>query len=164
MHAVFKSVKRSHKHRSQKRDKVRVVLDLRRVNEQVESNLRHIPDVSALLDSMMSPYSDGQISQYFSSIDVSNMFYQIGLYEDSRDITSFMWRDKQHRFCHIAQDFKVSPAYSSLIMGQILGDLKGEPVFHYIDDLIITSATLQEHVRLLDAVLSRFAKFFSSLQ
>ena len=158
LHAVCKSVKRSHRHTSQNKDKVK---------SHVGSSMSQWPNRvqpashtwhRILLDYMLTPYHNGPKPHYFSSIDVSNMFYQVRLHEDSRDITSFQWWDKAFRFTRIAQGLKVSSWYSSLIMQQILGDLKDKPVFHYIEDVIITSATLEEHVRLLDTVLSRFAQ------
>ena len=158
LHAVFKQVKRSHKHTSQKKDKVRIVLDLRKVNEQIEPTLRNIPNISSIIDDMLTPYHNNTKPKYFSSIDVSNMYYQIALHPDSRDMTAFQWKNNTYRFTRLAQGMKVSAGYSTLIMQQILGHLKHKPIYHYIDDVIITSSTLEEHLQLIDDVLQAFAK------
>lgn len=129
----------------------RICLDCRRVNEVTKNEAYPFPDMMGILSRI-------EKSNYFSVIDLSKAYWQIPLHKDSRDYTSFRAGKNLYRFKVMPFGLKGAPITQTKLMNRVLGfDL--EPyVYVYLDDIIITSKTLQEHFRLLEIVAERLRK------
>lgn len=93
---------------------------------------------------------------YFSVLDLTDGFFQIPLHEDSRDLTAMITPLGLFRYCVIAQGMSNSPATFQRLMDSVLGNVRFQNALIYIDDLILGSKTVDEHLRILDDVLGRF--------
>ena len=155
---VYKQQNRSHKHQHQKKDKIRIVLDLREVNKQVLADIRSVPNVQDLLDKILLSYDKNEQPNFFTSLDLTNMYYQLPLHPDSRDLTAFSWKQSQWRFCRVPQGLKISAGHANKVMAKVLEELRNENVLAYMDDLMIHSRTFEEHLQTIDKVLKALSK------
>ncbi|UYV75755.1 hypothetical protein LAZ67_13001228 [Cordylochernes scorpioides] len=74
-----------------KRDNtMRLCIDFRRVNEQVPSDLHPLPLIETVLDNLSK-------ARVFSTVDMSNAYYQIPIAEESQPLLSFTIKDHTGR-------------------------------------------------------------------
>lgn len=135
-----------------KKDKSpRLVVDYRQVNQHIVFDPYPSPRIEEIFQCLNG-------SRIFSSIDLTSAFFQVPLSEESKNITSFVVPLGQFRFTHAPQGLSVSPQLLNRIIVDIFGDLKYKFCLPYLDDLLIHSATLEEHFMHLEEVLSRLRK------
>ena len=134
--------------------KVRICVDLTKLNESVRREKHPLPTVEQTL---------GQIkgAQFFSKLDANSGFWQISLAPESRKLTTFI--TPLGRFCFNRLPFGISsaPEHFQKRMEQILEGLDG--VLCKMDDILIYGNTQEEHDRRLNAVLHRIAQSGTTL-
>lgn len=121
----------------------RVCLDSRRLNEVTRKNRYPAPSSQRILDNLGK-------SKYLTSIDLSKAYWQIPLEEASKCKTAFAIPGKGS-FCYERMPFGICNASADLaaLMDMIFGEEYDRRVFAYADDLIIASATFEEHITTL---------------
>lgn len=129
--------------------KWRLVVDYRKLNEKTVSDRYPIPNINDILDKL------GRC-QYFSVLDLKSGFYQIEM--DPKYILKTAFTvDDGHRghyeYLRMPFGLKNAPSTFQRMMDTVLRGLKNVTV--YMDDLIIYSSSLQEHIQDLEAVLQR---------
>lgn len=129
----------------------RICLDCRRVNEITKNEAYPFPDMLGILGRI-------EKSKYFTVIDLSKAYWQIPLEEASRDYTSFRAGKQLFRFKVMPFGLKGAPITQTKLMNKVLGFDLEPHVYVYLDDIIITSRSLDEHFRLLRIVAERLIK------
>ena len=128
--------------------KVRVVVDLRGLNERVESDQYPLPRADEVLRHLTG-------HRWFSTVDLNKGFYQIPILDPrERAKTAFRTPFGLHQFTRLPQGYKNSPAIFQRIMDGLFATLKWECVLIYIDDIIVFSPDFNTHLSHLDQVLS----------
>ena len=126
--------------------KVRVCVDLSKLNEYVKRENHPLPAVDRTLGRLAG-------SRVFSKLDANSGFWQIKLAWESRPLTTFItpWG----RFCFNVLAFGISSGSEKFQknMSQILQGLDG--VERNIDDVLVHEKDQTEHDRRLEAVLMR---------
>ena len=130
----------------------RVVVDFRRLNSITVPDRYPMPVLSDLLQSI------GESNAVFSTLDLQSGFFQVELEEYCRPYTAFTTSSGQYAFKRMAMGLRNSPLTFVRLMNSTLSGLLGNSVFCYMDDLIIASKNLSEHLDTLSEVLARFAK------
>lgn len=126
----------------------RLCLDCRRINEVTKKEAYPFPDMQLILGRI-------EKARYFSIIDLSKAYWQIPLAPESRDLTSFRAGKSLYRFKVMPFGLTGAPVTQTKLMNRVLGyDLEPQ-VFVYLDDIVITSKTFEEHLRLLQIVADR---------
>lgn len=128
--------------------KWRIVVDYRRLNEKTIGNSYPLPLIDALLDKL------GR-SQYFSTLDLASGFHQIQIAEKDIPKTAFNTENGHYEFLRMGFGLKGAPATFQRIMDSILRGIQNETCLVYLDDIIIFSTSLQEHITRLKEVFSR---------
>ena len=127
-------------------DKVRICVDLTKLNESVMRENYPLPTV----DECLSKLAGGR---YFSKIDANCGFWQINLKKETRLLTTFIthWG----RFCFNRLPMGISSAsdYFHKRMSQLLEGIPG--VVCQMDDCLIAGETLEQHDERLFEVLKR---------
>jgi len=125
---------------------VRMCVDYRKLNSLTERPIFPIPDANLLFDTL------GE-SNYFSAIDFSQGYYQVGM--DEKDIEKTAFTTKQGHFEFLRMPFGLSgaPATFQRMMHSILRGLNWKTCLIYLDDVLIFSKTLSEHNERLCEVL-----------
>ena len=130
----------------------RVVVDFRRLNSLTVPDRHPMPVLTDLLQSL------GQSNEVFTTLDLQSGFFQVELTPTSRPYTAFTTSTGQYCFKRMAMGLRNSPLTFTRLMNSVLSGLMGNSVFCYLDDVIIASKTVHEHLDTLSQVLSRFAK------
>lgn len=118
------------------KQKYRMVIDYRRLNEKTIDDKFPIPDVTDILDKLGK-------SNYFSTIDLKSGFHQIEM--DSNDIEKTAFNtDKGHfEFNRMPFRLKNAPSTFQRLMIYVLRELINKICFVYLDDVIIIGSSLQ---------------------
>lgn len=126
----------------------RLCLDCRRINEVTKKEAYPFPDMQVILGRI-------EKARYFSIIDLSKAYWQIPLALESRDFTSFRAGKSLYRFKVMPFGLTGAPVTQTKLMNRVLGyDLEPQ-VFVYLDDIVVTSKTIEEHFRLLRIIAER---------
>lgn len=139
-------------------DDLRMVVDLRHINEITHCSSFRVRCVQECVDEVSQ-----HKSTIFSTLDISQAFYQITLEKKSRPLTSFTVPGKgAFMFTRLPMGLHSSPASLSRVTNYVTRDMPS--TIAYMDDLILHSKTHQEHLVLLRQLLQRLRKYGLKLQ
>jgi len=126
----------------------RVCVDYRQLNKKVEFDPMPMSTAEDLLHKLGG-------AKYFTKIDLSKGYWQIPVAEEDIHKTAFVTPDGQYEF--LRMPFGMVNAGATLVRAiKIL--LKGmSGVESYIDDIIVHSATWEQHLQLLEELFSRIS-------
>lgn len=131
--------------------KWRLVIDYRKINEKTISDRYPIPNISDILDKL------GRC-MYFSTLDLASGFHQIEM--NSRDIqkTAFTVEGGHYEYIRMPFGLKNAPSTFQRVMDSVLKDCIGKICLVYLDDIIIYSTSLQEHLGNIREIFERLRK------
>ena len=131
--------------------KYRVVIDYRRLNEICIDDKYPLPNISDLLDQLGH-------CQYFTTLDLASGFHQIEV--DPKDVpkTAFSVENGHYEYLRMPFGLKNAPSTFQRVMDNILMGIQNEKCAVYMDDIIIYSRTIHEHISRLNEVFSRLRK------
>ncbi|XRB11143.1 reverse transcriptase [Pseudoscourfieldia marina] len=126
----------------------RICQDSRKPNEKCLRDLREMHRADELLRSAAK-------RQYFSTIDLRKGFHQIPVKEEHRIHTSFWWKGELWVWRVMSFGWRNASAKFQTVMDAELEKhgLTPDEVSCYIDDLLIHTATYEEHVEAVRKVL-----------
>lgn len=125
---------------------IRFVIDMIMANQAVERNYYPLPSADTLLSTI-----GGSVK--FSKIDFSNAYFHLELEVGSRNITAFITKSGAYRFTRLMMGIKSAPEEFAKAMDLILAGLQG--IHIYMDDILVTGKTSDEHDRNLKELLER---------
>lgn len=138
--------------------KYRIVIDYRTANSSLQKFQFQIPLITDILDRL------GQCT-YFSTLDLSQGYYQVELDPRDREITAFSTDSHGHlQLTRLPMGMAVSPAAFSRIMSIALSGLTQERCFVYLDDIVVFGKSLADHNVNLRKVLERLRQVNLKLQ
>lgn len=128
--------------------KKRMVIDYRRLNDQTIEDKYPIPNISDILDKLGRCH-------YFSSIDLASGYHQVEM--DPADVqkTAFSTEQGHFEFKRMPFGLRNAPATFQRLMDNILKGLLEDTCMVYLDDIIVYSVSLQEHLEKLVKVFDR---------
>jgi hypothetical protein len=95
---------------------------------------------------------------YMSSLDLNSAYLQIGLDENSRQYTAFLFETTVYQYKRVPYGFRNSLSAFIRAMKLTLGAEMDAYVVFYVDDILIYSKSFEEHVTHLDTVLNKLTK------
>lgn len=124
----------------------RLCLDSRRINSISKRDAYSLPLISDILNSLGG-------ARYLTTLDLNDAFFQIPLEESSKEKTAFTI-PKRGLFHFVTMPFGLHGASARMmrLMDKVLGPEFDGKVFCYLDDIIIISASFEEHIELLRRV------------
>lgn len=129
-----------------KPNKVRLCLDSRKINSLTKKNAYPLPHVDGLLNRLHDTY-------YISGIDLKDAFWQISLSDESKEITAFSVPNRgQFQFRYMPFGLCNAAQTMSELMNRVIPAKLRDNVFIYLDDLLVVSATFEDHMALLSEV------------
>lgn len=128
--------------------KWRLVIDYRKLNEKTIADRYPIPNINDLLDKL------GRC-QYFTTIDLASGFHQIEIDEKSIEKTAFSTETGHYEFLRMPFGLKNAPSTFQRVMDLILRGLVNRICLVYLDDIIVFSTSLQEHIVNLREIFNR---------
>lgn len=130
--------------------KWRIVVDYRKVNEKTLNDRYPLPNIEDLLDKL------GKCN-YFTTLDLASGFHQIEMHQDSIQKTAFNVENGHYEYLRMPFGLKNAPATFQRVMDHVLKDIQNKICLVYMDDIIIFSTSLQEHISNLKQVFQRLS-------
>ncbi|GBG74708.1 hypothetical protein CBR_g19113 [Chara braunii] len=126
---------------------LRMCIDYRGLNAITVKNREPLPRIDDLLDRV-------QGCRYFSKIDLKSGYHQIAIRPEDQHKTAFQTRYGLYEF--VVMPFGLCNASGTFqhAMNRIFHDYLDKFIIVYLDDILIFSKTVEEHVAHLDKVLS----------
>ena len=124
----------------------RFCVDFRRLNRVTTFDAEPIPDQDELFTKIAN-------SHFFTKLDLSKGYWQIPMSPKSKPLTAFITPDGLFQFKVMPFGLVNAPAAFSRIMRSLLQDLEG--VVNYIDDILVHSATWEQHLHTLTELFKR---------
>lgn len=137
--------------------KWRIVIDYRKLNQKTIGDRYPLPNISDLLDKL------GRC-QYFTTLDLASGFHQIEMAKEDIPKTAFNTENGHYEFSRMPFGLKNAPSTFQRVMDNILQGIQNEKCLVYLDDIIIFSVSLQEHVENLKSVFDRLRKYNFKIQ
>lgn len=128
--------------------KWRICLDSRKLNSCTKRDDFPFPNMLGILQRI-------QKSKYFTAIDLSESYYQVGLDESSKNKTAFRTNKGLYRFVVMPFGLTNAPATMARLMSKVLGHDLEPFVYVYLDDIIIISKSFEHHCQLIRIVARR---------
>ena len=126
---------------------VRLCIDWRELNKRLVCDSGGLGDMQAIFDGLKG-------KRYFTQLDLASGFHQLSINPRDRPKTAFRDADGMlYEFTRAGFGLTVLPAAFSRRVKSALGNLDG--VFSWLDDILIASATWEEHLATLVLVLNR---------
>ena len=130
---------------------LRFCIDYRKLNAVTKADSFPLPRIDDLLDQL------GQ-SRYFSTLDLASGYWQIRVHPTSQEKTAFVTHQGLYEFCVMPFGLCNAPAVFQRLMQRVVMGLnpEDEPAFVsvYLDDVLVFSKTLEDHLKQLDLVIS----------
>lgn len=99
-----------------------------------------------------------QGKRFFTSLDLKNGFYHVELEEESKKYTSFVTDSGQYEFNRLPFGYSNSPAVFVKYLTKVLSPfIRDERLIVFIDDILIASKTIEEHLQTVKDVLETLA-------
>lgn len=130
----------------------RLVIDYRALNKTIEPSAYPIPLIDEIVDQM-------QNCTLFTTLDLYGAFHQIPLEKESRQYTAFSTAWEKYCFNSVPFGLVSSPYAWLKAIHSVLRGIIGRNLFVYMDDIIIFSHDLQQHIATLRAVLHRLQTY-----
>lgn len=119
--------------------KFRLVVDYRKLNEITIADKFPIPNIDDILDKLGH-------AKYFTTLDLAKGFHQIEINHDDIPKTAFSTSSGHYEWLRMPFGLCNAPATFQRLMNTILAKYVGKICFVYLDDIIIFSSSLQEHI------------------
>ncbi|XP_068233540.1 uncharacterized protein [Palaemon carinicauda] len=130
--------------------KVRLCTDFRQINNVTIKDSYPLPRIDDILDAIGA-------AKYLSQIDLLRGYYQIPLTDRAKLISAFITPFGLFQYERLPFGLTNAPATFQCLVNSVIKDLDGTYV--YIDDIVVTSDTLDEHIHRLKALFGSLQEF-----
>lgn len=130
----------------------RVCVDYRKINAVTVPDRYPLPRIDELLHAAKK-------TKYMTTIDLRSGYWQVPVKEEDRDKTAFTSPFGNFRFKRMPFGLRNSPSTFQRLIDRLRSGLKDTLVLAYLDDIMILSSTIEEHLADLRAVFMRLRLF-----
>ena len=135
------------------KDQYRLTVDYRRLNKKTVPMSFPLPSFDSILDTL------GQKkAKYYSCLDLSQGYWQIPLNSDTAYKSAFITESGVYEWNRVPMGLINSASSFAIALSQALSHLNWKCVMVYVDDLIVFSQTLEEHMTDLNNVFQALIK------
>ncbi|GFV32931.1 retrovirus-related Pol polyprotein from transposon 297 [Trichonephila clavipes] len=126
-------------------------VDYRKLNRVTKKDVYHLHRIDDTLDCLKG-------AKFFSSMDLRSGYWQIEIDEEDREKATFITPEGLYEFKDMPFDLCNVPATFERMMGNLLRSFKWTMCLCYLDDIIVISETLDDHLIRLRLVLKCLQK------
>jgi len=130
------------------KQKWRIVVDYRKLNNVTIDDKYPIPNIDDILDKL------GR-AMYFTTLDLAKGFHQIEVAEEDIKKTAFSTDNGHYEFLRMPFGLKNAPGTFQRLMNSVLKEFIGKICYVYLDDIIVFSTSKQEHFDSLQKILRK---------
>lgn len=124
----------------------RLTVDYRAVNKVCRKNAYPLPRIQDTLDRLKGSF-------FITNLDLNAAYHQIRMAPESQELTAFSIHGKGHYEYRVMPfGLSTAPAVFQAAMEKVLSPVIGKHTHVYLDDIIISSATYQDHKKHLGEV------------
>ena len=127
---------------------LRLCIDYRQLNLSSEKNTYPLPLITSCLDALGG-------SKWFSTFDLRSGYHQVELAPEDMDKTTFLTRRGAFKFRVMPFGLSAAPATFQRLMDVTMTGLNFAVCLIYLDDIIVFSKDLDEHLARLEMVFKR---------
>jgi len=131
-----------------KDDTLRMCVDYCNLNAVTVMNKYPLPRIDDFLDQLRN-------AKYFCKIDLCFGYHQMKIRKEDIPKTAFVTRFGQYEFTVVSFGLTNAPAYFMNMMNKVFMDELDKFVVVFIDDILIYSATVEEHEQHLKILLEK---------
>ena len=128
----------------------RFCIDFRKLNDITVKDSFPLPRIDESLDKLGS-------AKYFTSLDMGSAFWQIELTDAAKKRTAFSTSEDLFEWTRMPFGLCNATATFQRLMAQVLRNIKnkhGNLVLCYVDDILIATATIEEHLERIQEVFA----------
>ena len=129
---------------------LRLCVDYRRLNSVSKVDAYPMPRVDEMLDRLGA-------AKYLSTLDLTRGYWQVPVKEGDQQKTAFTTPFGLYQFRRMPFGLQGAPATFQRMMDRLLDGMK-DFADAYIDDLVIFTATWEEHLRCLRVILEKLRR------
>ena len=129
---------------------LRVCVDYRQVNKDTVPDRYPMPRVDELVDAI-----GRKKGKYFTTLDLMKGYHQVKMDEHSKPKTAFTCHQGLYQYRRMPFGLTNAPATFQRLMNKLFSGKGWEQVFVYLDDILIVSASFEDHLRDVGRVLDR---------
>eukprot|EP00731_Ephydatia_muelleri_P035359 Em0116g11a len=126
----------------------RFCVDFRQLNSVTRKDAHPIPRIDETLDALHG-------ACWFSTLDLASGYWQVKVAPEDREKTAFTTPYCLYQFCVMPFGLCNAPSTFQRLMELVLAGLHWSSCLVYLDDIIIYSRTVKEHLTRLEEVLER---------
>eukprot|EP00731_Ephydatia_muelleri_P003311 Em0001g3311a len=123
-------------------------VDFRQLNSVTRKDAHPIPRIDETLDALHG-------ACWFSTLDLASGYWQVKVAPEDREKTAFTTPYGLYQFCVMPFGLCNAPSTFQRLMELVLAGLHWSSCLVYLDDIIIYSRTVKEHLTRLEEVLER---------
>ena len=130
----------------------RFCVDYRKLNQITKNYVWPLPHIDDILASLKG-------STIFSSLDLKSGYWQIPIDERDKEKTAFVCHSGLFEWNSMPYGLSNSPSVFAELMTHVLQGINGKFAMAYLDDIVIFSPTVEDHIQHLTEVFDRLRKF-----
>jgi len=116
-----------------------------------------MPNINEVLDRIGK-------AKYFTALDLASGYHQVEMKPEDTEKTAFSAEGGHFEFIRMPFGLTNAPATFQRVMDNVLADLNGKCFLLYLDDIIVFSPSLQEHMTHLSQIFEKLSKARLKLQ
>lgn len=128
--------------------KIRLCVDYRKLNTRTIRDAFPLPRIDESLDALRK-------AKYFTSLDLMSGYLQVQVAKEDQMKTAFTTPMGLYEYTRMPFGLMNAPATFQRLMNTVFGDMNLSEILIYLDDVIVFSSTLQEHLKRLESVFTR---------
>lgn len=130
---------------------LRLCVDYRQLNSKTRRDAYPLPRIDESLDALSG-------ARWFSTLDLASGYNQVPVAEADKSKTAFCTPFGLFEFNRMPFGLCNAPGTFQRLMERIFGDQRYQSDLLYLDDVIVFSATVDEHLKRLEEVFARLEK------
>lgn len=127
---------------------LRMCVDYRLLNAKTRKDAFPLPRIEESLDALAG-------AKWFSTLDLASGYSQVEMAEKDKPKTAFCTPFGLFEFNRMPFGLCNAPGTFQRLMERLFGDCRYQSVLLYLDDVIVFSSTVQEHLERLEQIFSR---------
>ena len=130
---------------------LRMCVDYRPLNSKTRKDAFPLPRIEESLDALSG-------ARWFSTLDLASGYNQVPMAEKDRPKTAFCTPFGLFEFNRMPFGLCNAPSTFQRLMQRMFGDQQGQSLLLYLDDIVVYSSSVEQHLQRLEMVLGRLQK------